>query len=93
MPSLVQNIRKLYEKGSFSEMPRGPLGNYVEVTDEKWKAPIEGILGALMKAFCVNNAQDRNLLNQLIQRQFPEAKSLPIITTKFRHQVKLYLIL
>lgn len=93
MPALVQNIKKLHENGKFSEMPRGPLGQYVEVIDEKWKAPVEGILGSLMKAFLVNNVHDRNLLNQLIQKQFPEARSLSIVTSKFRHQVKTIIII
>lgn len=87
MPSLVRAIKQLYERGSFSEMPRGPIGQNIEVYEEKWKAPIESIIGSLVKAFCVSNIKDRNALNQLINRDFPAAKILPIITAKFCHQV------
>lgn len=95
MPGLVQAIRQLYEKGSFSELPLGPIGQYIEVYEEKWKAPIESIIGPLMKALCVSNAKDRNVLNQLINRDFPAAKVLTIITAKFCHQVHIifYLII
>lgn len=87
MPAFVIAIKNHYNKGGFSEMPRGPFSQYIEVTDEKWKAPIETIIGHNLLAFCVNNVKDRNELNKIIKTSFPAARSLPIITTKFHHKV------
>lgn len=87
MPAFVDAIKNHYKKGGFSELPRGPFGQYIEVIDDKWKAPIETIIGRNLQAFCVNNAKDRNELNKIIKTNFPGARSLPIITTKFHHKV------
>lgn len=87
MPALVQAIKSHYAKGGFSELPRGPFGQYIEVVEDKWKAAIEHIIGGKLLTFCVNNVKDRNALTQLITSNFPAASKLPIITTKFQHQV------
>lgn len=87
MPGLIKEIQKLYERGKFSELPRGPVGRYIEVLDEKWKSYIELTLGSTMTGFLVNNQNDQNVLNDLITKQFPAARRLPIYTGKFSNQV------
>lgn len=87
MPDLLNAIDQLYRKGQFTELPRGPLGKYIEVADEKWKASIESVLGARISAFVVNDAKDREVLSRLISTKFREAKMCSIITTKFTNQM------
>lgn len=86
MPKLVETIDKLYRKGEFTEKPRGPLGSYVQVENEKWKVSIEGIIGSFMHAFYVNDAKDRKILSQLISREFPQQSKFSIITSKFSNK-------
>lgn len=86
MPALVQAIKSHHANGGFSELPRGPFGQYIEVIEDKWKTAVEHILGGKLLTFCVNNVKDRIALNKLIKTSFPAATKLPIITTKFHHQ-------
>lgn len=87
MPNLIAGIENLYKNGKFSEMPRGPLGRYIQVVDEKWKSYIENVIGRTMHAFCVNNTNDRKVLYNYMQRECPQATKFPIITTKFINKV------
>lgn len=88
MPAFVAKIKQLHQQKRFSDLPRGPLGQYIKVKDKKWTAMVETVIsqGTLM-AFYVNSDADRNTLNQLIQREFPEMRSCSIITSRFHNQV------
>ncbi|XP_055546157.1 structural maintenance of chromosomes protein 6 [Wyeomyia smithii] len=88
MPALAARIRQLHEQRRFSELPRGPLGQYIKVKDKKWTAMIEVLIGpGILTAFYVNSDADRNALNQLIQREFPDLRGRTIITGRFHKQV------
>lgn len=61
MPALINQIRKAHSEGKFSQLPRGPIGNYVEVPRRQYCDVIESILnGALLNSFIVNNKKDRS---------------------------------
>lgn len=68
-------------------MPRGPLGRYIELEDDKWKVAIESIVGRLLHAFTVNDPKDRAVLTQLIKKDFPGHASYTIITSRFQNRV------
>uniref|UniRef100_A0A1Q3F4N5 Putative dna repair protein n=1 Tax=Culex tarsalis TaxID=7177 RepID=A0A1Q3F4N5_CULTA len=88
MPAFVAKIKELHQRGKFSELPRGPLGQYVKVKDKKWTAMVETMIGqGMLCAFYVNSDADRNTLNRLIQSEFPEMRGRSIITSRFHKQV------
>lgn len=87
MPQLVHAIGALNKRGSFTKLPRGPLGHYVELTDDKWKVAIEHIIGSYVHSFVVNDAKDRAVLSQLIKRDFPRHARYAIITSRFADHV------
>uniref|UniRef100_T1GI72 Structural maintenance of chromosomes protein 6 n=1 Tax=Megaselia scalaris TaxID=36166 RepID=T1GI72_MEGSC len=80
--NFIAAIETAYKNRQFSEMPRGPIGRYIEVPDERYKARIENHLGPLLKSFIVNNASDRKVMDNIVQRQFPNFQP-SIITKKF----------
>lgn len=86
MPELIKSIEQMHKKGEFRQLPRGPLGKYIEVTEEKFKGPVESIFGAKLLSFCVNDAKDRDVLSRLFSKmssRYPDVKKCSIITTKF----------
>lgn len=90
MPELINAIEQLHRRGDFNHLPRGPIGKYIEVTDEKDKGPVENILSQKLFSFCVNDAKDREVLTRLFLKmssKFPDVKRCSIITTKFSDQV------
>lgn len=88
MPAFVAKIKQMHQQRRFSELPRGPLGQYIKVKDKKWTAMVETIIGAgMLTAFYVNSDADRTTLNQLIQKEFPEMRGRTIITSRFYKEV------
>ncbi|XP_050101475.1 structural maintenance of chromosomes protein 6-like [Anopheles aquasalis] len=87
MPALDAHIHQLYREGKFSELPRGPLGQYIEVRDRKWASIVEVALGRLLLAFFVATSRDRKTLNELLLRKYPNLSNCPIITGRFVKQL------
>lgn len=84
MAELVEKLDRLHKQGKFSEVPRGPLGSYIEVPDKKFRNAVENILGAIVHAFFVNSDKDRILLSQVLKTDLPHlVNSTQIITGKF----------
>lgn len=80
----------MHRKGEFNQLPRGPLGKYIEVTEEKFKGPVETIFGPKLMAFCVNDAKDRETLSRLFTKmssRHRDVKRCSIITSKFIDRV------
>ncbi|CAO1309708.1 unnamed protein product [Diamesa serratosioi] len=89
MAELVEKVQRLYSQGKFSELPRGPMGSYIEVPDKKYRNAIENILGAIVHAFFVNCDKDRILLSKILKEDLPHiVNHTQIITGKFT--TKLY---
>ena len=45
VPDLLEDIKRLFKEGKFEEMPRGPIGNHIEVKDTQWSKAIEQCIG------------------------------------------------
>lgn len=86
MSKFVKRIEEMHQRGMFAELPRGPLGRYIEVHDKKFKSAVENVLGGILQAFYVSCDKDRILIYQQL-KQFPELSRLPIITCAFQNQV------
>lgn len=85
MPRCIQQIEALFKAGKFTEMPRGPLGRYIEIPDKKWKSAVENILGGIVTAFFVCCDKDRITLSQLLSREFRDIAKSQIITGKYQN--------
>lgn len=87
MPRLIERIEQLTKQGKFSKLPRGPLGRYIEVREQKFRDSVENVLSNLLISFMVNTDQDRKMLEKLSKDEFPQSPRLNIITTKFIDKV------
>uniref|UniRef100_A0A182LZS7 Structural maintenance of chromosomes protein 6 n=1 Tax=Anopheles culicifacies TaxID=139723 RepID=A0A182LZS7_9DIPT len=83
MQALDTRIRELYKQGKFSELPRGPLGQYIEVRDKKWSGIVETALGNCLSAFFVSTKDDWRTLDALLKREFPDLQKRTILTGRF----------
>lgn len=79
---MITALERAYKANQFSELPRGPIGRYLEVPNERYRARIEHHIGPLLKSFIVNNANDRKVMDNIVKRQFPNFQP-SIITKKF----------
>ncbi|XP_055911411.1 structural maintenance of chromosomes protein 6 isoform X2 [Eupeodes corollae] len=82
---IVLTINKLYQEKQFSEMPRGPLGRYIEVVDERFRNAVENQLGGLINSFVVSNNRDYKILENVLKKH--QNFNPTIITTKFMNKV------
>lgn len=88
MPRLRTAIVALHRRKAFSQMPVGPVGHYVKIVgDDKWKAPVEGVISSVLQSFIVDNGNDRKVLSDLIRKEFPAHSRHSIITRKFNDTV------
>lgn len=85
MSTFVKRIEEMHKRGMFTELPRGPLGRYIEVPDKKFKSAVENVLSGILQSFYVSCDKDRILICQEMKR-FPELSRLPIITGAFQKQ-------
>lgn len=86
MPRVLQLIEQ--NKARFKQVPKGPLGAYIKLKDEKWAVAVEGYLGqAMLRAFTVDNQQDSKLLRQIFSTCMEAGERQPtIITSRFIHK-------
>lgn len=87
MTRMVAAIEAAHKRGQFTRLPLGPLGRYVQLEDDRWKLPIENLMGGHVQSFIVNDAADRRVLSELIRKQFPEHARHSIISTRFVDKV------
>lgn len=86
MSQMIKRIEQLHKQKKFTELPRGPLGRYIEVPDKKYKSAVENILDQSLTSFYVCCDKDRILMSQVL-KDFPDLARTPIITGAFHHQV------
>lgn len=86
MSRMIARIESMYKKKQFKELPRGPLGQYIEVPETNFKSAVENILGPILTSFYVCCDQDRLQLSKIF-REFPEFDRLQIITGQFQKRV------
>lgn len=79
---LVDTLEKYHKRGQLKEMPIGPLANYIEVKNAKYRQYVEDTLGDTLMAFCVDNNDDlvtfRNILKSSQMSKPPQ-----VICSKF----------
>ena len=75
----------MYRQKQFTQMPRGPLGQYLKVVDKKYSHVVESILGNVVSSFLVHCDEDRVALNRMFNREFPGQKRT-IVTQQFINQ-------
>lgn len=86
MTQLLSRIAELHKRGKFAELPRGPIGRYIEVTDKKYKSAVENYLDKTLTSFLVSCDKDRIQLSQVL-KEFSEFSQTSIITGAFHHKV------
>lgn len=55
---LVDTLEQYHKRGQFKKMPIGPLANFIEVKNAKYRQYVEDTLGGTLMAFCVDNNDD-----------------------------------
>ncbi|XP_058974560.1 structural maintenance of chromosomes protein 6-like isoform X1 [Musca domestica] len=86
MPELLTDIRKAHSQGLLSKLPRGPIGSYVDVANSQYRDVIENSIGrGLLGAFLVNNAKDRQILENIFTK-YENCRPI-IITVAFSDKV------
>ena len=68
MNDMCAEIKRMTKEGKFKQLPRGPIGMYVEPIEYKWALAIEQCLGGLVNSFICANYEDERLLHQVISR-------------------------
>ena len=68
MKELVMDVKKSFDQGRFKQMPRGPIGMYIEPRDHSYAIAIEQCIGSLMQSFVCENYEDEKLMHQLINK-------------------------
>lgn len=85
MPNLVADIKRHYEMGKFKELPRGPIGIYIQPKSDEWSVAIEACLGGLLGSFVCGSYEDERQLQQIFFKHINNVKKRPrIIVTDFR---------
>lgn len=79
---LVDTLEQYHKRGQFKKMPVGPLANFIEVKQPKYRQYVEDTLGNTLMAFCVDNNDDlatfRTILKNTQMKMSP-----PVICSKF----------
>lgn len=82
----VDLLERAYKQGRLKKMPVGPIGNYIEVKNAKYRPFVENTLGMILMAFCVDNSDDlvefRNIWKSVKSNRQPF-----VITAKFSNNV------
>ena len=86
MPALISEIEAAYKQGKFSQLPRGPIGSYVEVPRLQYRDIIESIIARFLKAFIVNNTSDRQMLDGILTK-YTNSPPRVITFSDFRNEI------
>jgi len=89
MPELVKKIEDGFKHGKFSQLPRGPIGNYISITDPSLTLPVECVLRKFLFSFVVANHSDQKVLTDMMNSLFnkDQVSRMAIYTMKFRSNV------
>lgn len=79
---LVDTLEQHHKRGRLRKMPIGPLANFIEVKDAKYRQYIEDTLGNMMMAFCVDNNDDLMAFREILKSQ-PMNRPPQVICSKF----------
>ncbi|KAK7586233.1 hypothetical protein V9T40_004109 [Parthenolecanium corni] len=85
MATLVQRIDEAVRARRFSQPPRGPLGRYLKVKNEKWIYTIENNLNiSWLSSFYVNNSKDRQTLYSIIDQVVTQGRKPTVHCSMFQ---------
>lgn len=84
MPRLIDMMEKYHKRGVFSKKPLGPIGQYVDVPNSKWRPLIEHFTRSHLTSFCFNTVNDRQEFDKMVQREFGEIPKFMKIVTQFQ---------
>ncbi|KAJ8681598.1 hypothetical protein QAD02_017390 [Eretmocerus hayati] len=88
MSRLVKRIDEEHKRNRFIRKPVGPIGSYIKVNDPKWIPAVEGHLGYwTLSQFCVDNCQDRTVLDKIMKEIYGREKHPQITISKFLDRV------
>lgn len=87
MPQFIMVLEENHKRGKFMKMPIGPVGNYIEVIDPKYRRCVEDTLRPMINAFCVDNVNDKKVLSELMKRHIPKGVNFSVIMSKFTDRV------
>ncbi|KAJ8033739.1 Structural maintenance of chromosomes protein 6 [Holothuria leucospilota] len=80
IPALMQEIKKK----NFHRVPKGPIGMYLKLKDQKWALGVECVLRGLIYFFCCHDHHDSLILKQLMKQVAARGARLPgIIISPF----------
>lgn len=68
MLKLVSLIQDAANKGAFHRRPIGPVGMYLELSDERWGRAIESAIGQTLSSILVHDQHDYLALSDLINK-------------------------
>ncbi|CAH2256724.1 jg10957 [Pararge aegeria aegeria] len=91
MVELCRRVRAADEQGHFSATPRGPIGQFIKVKEQRWDGVLEHIIGGLMRSFCVNTAEDSRKLFRIMDQVWRGGNKPSVTCSKFlaaRHDVR-----
>lgn len=77
---LVDTLEQYHKRGKFQKMPVGPLANFIEVKNAKYRQYVEDTLGGMLMAFCVDNGEDLATFREIMKRF---GRQVPVICSKF----------
>lgn len=84
---LVDALERSHKSGKLRRMPVGPLANFIEVKNGKYRQYVEDILGPMSMAFCVDNSDDllvfRGILKSMQMNQPPQVICAPFFDTVY----------
>ncbi|KAK0529153.1 Structural maintenance of chromosomes protein 6 [Tilletia horrida] len=67
-PSILHVLRDIDNYNGWRKKPLGPLGRYVKLREQRWSTVIETVLSNLLTAFVVSSFDDRQVLQQILNR-------------------------
>lgn len=91
MVTLRKEVEEAVKRGEFSAPPKGPIGDYIKVTEKQWVGTLEHILGGSITTFCVNNASDSRKLIDIMNKVYGPARKPAVSCSAFlrrRHDVR-----
>lgn len=76
----VERIEEACRKGSFSQKPIGPIGQYLGITDVKYARAIECAIGMHLNSFLVGGEKDLHTLRNILRASGFSAYDMPNIS-------------
>ncbi|XP_035224847.1 structural maintenance of chromosomes protein 6-like isoform X2 [Stegodyphus dumicola] len=89
-PEIENCLREIAHCGGFKKSPKGPIGLYLEILDQKWSFAVEVCLtDKLLRAFCCDNSQDAKLLGRILNKHFHKTRVPSVIVSKYLESARI----